>query len=243
MRLRRLFFLFALAVVGCPAREAPAAQPSEQQPSAQPSPASQAQLPSQLIVNGRVLGYEVPSRPDEICIVCRRPIGTGGVVYLVNGQRVPIHISDCYAQFRKNPQAYLAALQPHGAFLGAGGEAQGLSWGWFLAGLYVLAGLIFGALCAHRALHAGRSPAAWFGAGLALNIIGYVWLLARRRLAIESPGGVPEGFGKMPATLAPQPCPRCGRMNHPAATQCADCGAKVQPTVSSEVGKAGLRAG
>ena len=59
-----------------------------------------------------------------MCVVCGRPIGTGDVVYLVNGQRVPIHISDCYAQFRKNPQAYLAALQPHGAFLGAGGEAH-----------------------------------------------------------------------------------------------------------------------
>jgi hypothetical protein len=243
VRLCRLFFLLALAVVGSSAREAPAAQPTEQQPSAQPSRASQAQPPSQLIVNGRVLGYEVPSRPDEFCIVCRRSIGKAGVVYLVNGQRVPIHVSDCYARFRRNPLAYLASLQPHGAFLGAGSETQNLPWGWFVAGLYVLAGVVFGALCAHRALGAGRNPAAWFGAGLALNIVGYVWLLARPKLAIESPGGVPEGLGKTPASLGPQPCPRCGRMNHPAATQCADCGAQLQPTVSSEVGRAGLRAG
>ena len=196
-----------------------------------------------MIVNGKVLGYEVPSRPDEICIVCGRPIGTGDPVYLINGQRVPLHVSECYANFSRNPQAYLAAIRPHGAFLGAGGEAQGLSWGWFLAGLYVLAGLIFGALCAHRALQGGRSAAAWFFAGLALNVIAYARSLTWPSLAIESPGGVPEGLAKMPATFAPQPCPSCGRMNHPAASQCADCGAELQPAVSSEVGKAGLGAG
>jgi hypothetical protein len=240
LRLRRFFFLLALAVLWSSAREAPAVQPTEQQPRAQ---SLQAQPPSQLIVNGKVLGYEVPPRPDDVCIVCGCPIGEAGVVYLVKGRRVPVHVSDCYAKFRRNPLAYLAALEPHGAFLGAGGQAQDLSWGWFLAGLYVLVGLIFGALCAHRALGAGRSPSAWFAAGLALNIIGYVGLLTRPRLAIESPGGLPEGLGKMPRTLSPQPCPSCGRMNHPAAGQCTDCGARLQPAVSSEVGKAGLRAG
>jgi hypothetical protein len=240
MARRRLVFLLALVAAALQSRIGLTVPTPGNQPGTQ---AMQAAPPDRLIVNGKVLGYQVPSRPDEICVVCRRPIGESGVVYLVQGQRVAVHVSDCYAKFRENPLTYLAALQPHGAFLGAGGEGQDLSWVWFLAGLYVLAGLVFGALCAHRALQAGRSAPAWFGAGLALNVIAYVWLLTRPRLATGSPGGVPEGLGKMPATFAPQPCPSCGRMNHPAASQCADCGATLQPAVSSEVGKAGLGAG
>jgi hypothetical protein len=233
------FFLALLAAV-LPVRGAVAISPFETQSGGQ---GSQARPPAQLIVNGKVLGSAVPSRPGDICIVCRRPLGTGGVVYLVKGQRIPLHFPSCYEVFVRSPLSFLAALQPHGAFLGSGGEGQGLSWGWFLAGLYILVGLIFGAGCAHRALHAGRSPAAWFAAGLALNVIGYLWLLTRPKLQIEAAGGMPEGLTKFPRTRAPRPCPTCGRMNHPAATQCGDCGAKLQPVTRSEVDKAGLRAG
>jgi hypothetical protein len=220
------------------AQKRSAVQPSE-------TPSSDYRVPpqptSQLIVDGEILGREVPSRPGEICVVCKRRIGTEGVVYLVKGQRFPMHVPACYEKFRGKPLSFLAALQPHGAFLGAGGESQGLSFGWFWGGLYVLLGLGFGALCAHRALSTGRSPAAWFGAGLALNVLAYLWLLTRPRRAIGAPWGVPEGLAKMPVTYAPQPCPNCQRMNHPAADRCADCGRKLQPAQSSEVGKAGLR--
>jgi hypothetical protein len=219
-------------------QESRAVQPSETTSGAHQIPAQPA---SQLIVNGKVLGEEVPPRPGEICVVCKRPIGTEGVTYLVKGQRFPLHVPACYEKFRKNPQAYLAALQPHGAFLGAGGEGQNLSLAWFLAGLYVLVGLCFGALCAHHALSSGRKPAAWFAAGLALNALGYLWLLTRPKLGVHTPSGAPEGLGKVSVTLAPQPCPSCGRMNHPAADRCADCGGKLKPAVNSEVKKAGLR--
>jgi hypothetical protein len=237
-RLRLAFFLVVLAAALASVQGSRAVQPSKIQPDAR---ALQAQPSSQLIVNGKVLGNEVPSRPDEICIVCKRPIGAEGVVYLVNGQRVPLHVPSCYEKFLNNSRSFLALLQPHGAFLGAGGEGQNLSWGWFLAGLYVLLGLVFGALCAHRALYAGRSPGVWFSLGFALNALGYLWLLTRPKLALQAPGGLPEGLGKMPVTFAPQRCPGCGRLNHPAADRCADCGEKLQPAISSEVGKAGLR--
>jgi hypothetical protein len=239
MTARRLLVLILVipATVSALARESRAVQPSETQT---PAHAKPAQPDSQLIVNGKVLGQEVPPRPREICVVCKRPIGTEGVVYLVKGQRFPLHVPACYEKFRKNPLSFLAMLQPHGAFLGASGETHDLSFGWFLAGLYVLVGLVFAALCAQRAMSSGRSPAAWFGAGLALNALGYLLLLTLPKHAIHDPGGVPEGLGKVPVTFAPQPCPTCGRMNHPAADRCADCGEKLRPAVSSEVGKAGL---
>ena len=195
---------------------------------------------SQLRVNGKLLGHEVPPQAGEICVVCKRPIGVKDLVYLVKGQRVPVHARDCYEKFRKEPLTYFAALRPHGAFLGTGGEGQRLSWGWFLAGLYVLVGLVFAALCAQRAVNCGRSACAWFAAGLLLNVLAFLWLLARPKLAAQAAEAARGGWGKVPATSAPQPCPKCGRMNHPAASRCADCGVELRPAVSSEVAKAGL---
>ncbi|MGE5326886.1 MAG: hypothetical protein ACM3NO_07590 [Deltaproteobacteria bacterium] len=209
------------------------------------APADTRAAPSQnlpgreLLVNGMPLGQAVEPRANDICIVCKRPLGTEGVVYLVNGQRVPLHFVVCYNVFEKNPRKFLAALQPRGAFLGTGGQENALSFAWFLGGLYVLTGLVFAALCANRALTIGRSPAAWFAAGLALNAFGYLILLTRSR----QPGaaGVPEGLGKIATTYAPIPCPQCGALNHPAADKCLECGGTLQSTVGSEVRKAGLQ--
>jgi hypothetical protein len=214
-------------------------EPPRPAQAASQSPASQTPPNSELTLNGKPLGRSVPPRAGDICIVCKRPLGTEGVVYLVNGQRVPIHFVVCYNAFAKEPQKFLAFLQPHGAFLGAGSEEQGLSFGWFYAGLYVLVGLVFAALCAHRAIHSGRNPAAWFAAGLVFNALGYLVLLTRPRQ--QAAADVPEGLGKVAATYAPLPCPDCGALNHPAADRCAECGNKLQSTVSSEVDKLGLR--
>lgn len=52
---------------------------------------------------------------------------------------------------------------PRGAFLGAS-ESAGMSSVWFWAGVYVVAGLVFGALAAHRALQTGNPALDWFGA-------------------------------------------------------------------------------
>jgi hypothetical protein len=196
---------------------------------------------SDLVLDGKPLGPPVVPRADDFCIVCKRPLGTEGAVYLVNGQRVALHFADCYERFAKAPRMFLSTLQAHGAFLGAGGGEQGLSFAWFLGGLYVLLGLIFAALCAHRALQTGRNPAAWFSAGMFLNVIGYALLLMRPKLATKSPCGVPAGLAKLPTTYAPKQCPKCGETNHPGARQCASCGENLKPAVKPEVGRAGLR--
>lgn len=224
--------LLSLLALRAAFAQAPPTQPPE-------SSASQVLPNAELIVDGKPVGQRVTPRADEICVVCKRPLGAEGVVYLVNGQRVGLHLTDCYAAFAKNPQPYLAALRPHGAFLGTDGEGSTPSWVWFLGGLYILIGLVFAALCAHRALYAGRNPAAWFAAGLVLNAFGFLWLLTRSRQSVSEP--VPAGLGRVAATYAPVPCPSCGAMNHPAAERCINCGDKLQAAFKPEVRKVGLR--
>ena len=128
---------------------------------------------------------------------------------------------------------------PRGAFLGAGANA-GMSSVWFWAGLYVVAGLVFGALAAHRALQTGNRALAWFGVGFVLTLPGYLYLLTRPMQKMDAPAGVPHGLQKIAATSAPEPCPGCSAMNHPAATQCIGCGGKLTPRFVSEAQRAGV---
>ena len=129
--------------------------------------------------------------------------------------------------------------EPRGAFLGAG-ESAGMSARWFWAGVYVVAGLVFGALSAHRALQTGNRALAWFGAGFVFTLPGYLYLLTRPKREMEAPAGVPRGMQKIAATHEPEPCPACGAMNHPAAAQCTGCGGKLTPHVVSEAQRAGV---
>jgi hypothetical protein len=170
-------------------------------------------------------------------------VGAGDLAYVINGQRVVVHRGACLVGLQARPAHYLALLQPRGAFLGAEGGGAMLSRLWFLFGLYILLGLIFGALCAHRALHSGHDPAAWFGIGLALNVLGYAALLTRGKREVFAPAGVPAGLHKFASTYAPHPCTACGRANHPSAAKCACCGAALQPRFVSEVTRAGLAPG
>lgn len=174
-----------------------------------------------------------------VCLVCNHPIGKNDFVFLVKGQRVAVHRVNCYQELLEHPYRFLGIFQPHGAFLGAGAEEQSVSFAWFLVGLYILSGLVFGALGAHQALHRGRSAVAWFGLGLALNVFGYLLLYLCSSRQMEG-APVPSGLQKVPTTSNPKPCPWCGKTNHPAAEQCSGCGAKLQPFMESEVKKAGF---
>src|SRR6516165_1042544 len=124
---------------------------------------------NQVVIDGVVVGPKVRAEPGEICIVCNNPVGPDDPVYLVQGQRVPVH-ADEEREFLSNPRKYLMRLKPMGgALLGAdsnepgmanraGNDQPSVSRVWIYGGLYVLLGLVFAALCAHRALHVGYSP-------------------------------------------------------------------------------------
>jgi len=122
----------------------------------------------------------------------------------------------------------------------AGNDQPNVSRVWIYGGLYVLLGLVFAAICAHRALHVGYSPWAWFWLGLVLNAFAYLLLLTRPKREVRAPAGVPLGLGKIAATHAPQRCPKCGAFNHPSALRCLGCGASLSPGVESEVSRVGL---
>ena len=128
--------------------------------------------------------------------------------------------------------------EPRGAFLG-GGDSAGMSAIWFWAGLYVVAGLVFGALAAHRALQTGNRALAWFGVGFVFTLPGYLFLLTRPKKEMTAPAGVPPGLRRIAATSSPEPCPACGAMNHPAAAKCIECERKLTPRFVSEAQRAG----
>jgi hypothetical protein len=197
--------------------------------------------PNEVVVSPTTVGKRVPPKRGDICMICNKPLGEGDVVYQVRGQRVAMHRQELGADLQAQLKQLLAQLEPRGAFLGAQQGQRALSTIWFLVGVYILLGLIFAALCAHRALHAGRSPLAWFGAGLLFNVFAYFALLAARKREVLAPAGVPGGLRKIAATYAPQPCPLCGSLNHPAADACIGCGARLEPRMLSEVARVGLR--
>lgn len=172
----------------------------------------------------------------SLCVVCGEQIHVHEPVYLINGQRVPLHGpgSACDIAFRKDPAKFLVALQPRGAFLG--GEPSQVSFGWFVFGSYVLLGLLFGGLCGQAALHRGLAPMRWYLAGFFLNVFAYGAVLLTKHKAMNAPAGIPAGLGKIAATYAPAKC-ACGAENHPSAGKCSSCGKALTPTVASEVSR------
>ena len=191
---------------------------------------------------GKNMAYPVvEARAGETCIVCDKPIGAKDRVYEVEGQRVPVHVGACDNALRRNPEHFLARLKPRGAFLGAEPSlGPNITWGWFAFGMYVVLGLVFGALCAYRAVNYALKPWPWFLAGFFLNLFGFLALVTRQ-VGVSSLAGLSPGLVKVPATYSPRPCPRGGKMNHPSAASCAGCGYKIEPLVTSEVSRAGLR--
>src|SRR5690349_2593037 len=147
------------------------------------------------------VGQRVRPEAGETCIVCNNPVDPDDSVYLVQGQRVPVHAGAEEHEFLARPRKYLMQLKPLGAaLLGADSNQPGManradddhpgvSGTWIYSGLYVLLGLVFGAVCAHRALRTGYSPKAWFGLGLVLNAFAYILLLTRPKREVYAPAG------------------------------------------------------
>ena len=242
--------LFVVVVIGS-THSRPALGSPHEQAQGGSSGSRSAQSSNEVVIDGEAVGPRVPARPGETCIVCNNPVGPDDPVYLVQGQRVPMHAAE-EREFLSHPRKYLMRLKPLGAaLLGAdsnqpgvanrgGDNRQEASGAWIYGSLYVLLGLVFSALCAHRALHTGYSPGTWFGLGLVFNAGAYILLLTRPRREVQAPAGVPPGLAKIAATHAPQRCPTCGALNHPSAAKCLGCGASLSPRAESEVRRVGL---
>ena len=188
----------------------------------------------------QLLSKTVPVEKGDRCIVCNTPLQASDTVYLVEGQRAGV-MKAMEPAFLSNPWAYLKRLKPGGGLFG--GEATpggGISNAWLYVGLYVLFGLIFAALSAHRALDAGQPVARWFLAGLFLNLFAYLAL--RVRSTDQESANRYAGVVKIPATVEPVLCSACDALNHPSATKCSKCGEQLQPLMNSEVTSLRLRA-
>ena len=202
--------------------------------------ASQAAVPDRLVIDGREVGHRVESRDGENCATCGKPVTKHDVTYMVEGQRVAVHKGLCLGALSAKPVEWLSKLKPRGALIDATAAQVGLSSGWLFFGIYILLGLIFGALAAHRAFSVGRDPLTWLAVGFVTNVIGYAVLLALPRREVRALAGVPAGLGKVASTYSPEACPACGAENHPSAHVCSGCGATLKPRIVSEVQRAGL---
>jgi len=185
-------------------------------------------------------GVAVAPHTGDICVVCNRPIGPEDRAYLVDGQRVAVHAAEDDL-FRRDSNRYLSHVRPRGGLLGTEPDARAaLSTHWLVFGAYVLVGLVFAGLSGYGAVNRGLRPVPWFFLGLVFNVFAYLVLLTQKKSQAGAVEGPPRGLSKVHVTYAPEPCPRCGTPNHPSASACAGCGARLEPRLTSEVSKTGL---
>ncbi len=172
----------------------------------------------------------------EQCLVCRKRI-FGDDVVEIRYQGRTFHVGAVFLKdFAADPQRYFSNMQARSALFDENAlRARPMATGWLWFGVYVLAGLIFAAVCGYVAVSRALSPIPWFFAGLVGNVAGLVVLLVTPRGdERQLPAGIPRGLRKVPLTRAPVRCASCGAMNHPAAQGCSDCGAGLEPAVESE---------
>jgi len=105
-----LRFLLIGLVIGGPLQMLALPSPRKQAQQGPPGSKS-AQSPNEEVAGGEAVGPRVPAKPGETCIACANPVGSDDSVYLVQGQRVPVH-ADEEREFLSNPRKYLPSWVP-----------------------------------------------------------------------------------------------------------------------------------
>jgi len=166
------------------------------------------------------------------CVVSGLSLDHDDIVLLVKGRRVPMK-KEALSIFLDSRDKYFSKFEPKGAlFTEDITLSERLSMGWFVFGIYVLIGLVFGAITSHCAVEKGLKPVPWFLSGFFLNIFGYIVVAVKRS---EAHGEIPKGFGKIPLTVEPNVCRGCGHENHPSAKSCSSCSTALNPRTTSEI--------
>lgn len=174
-----------------------------------------------------------PARDGETCVVCNGKLSKEDSAFLIDGQRVGV-MKEMEEEFLQNPLQYVSKLRPESSTVHTR-QSNLQPAGYLWLGIFVLAGLVFGGACAHMAVMKGQSPWQWFLLGFCFSAPATVALA----LKPNAGGKAPEGMDKVAATHSPVVCPGCGNTNHPAASACSRCGAKLTPMVPSEAGGSG----
>ena len=160
------------------------------------------------------------------------------------GRKIYLCSNECVAQYRELQHAghldsVTAKIEPRSAlFQEDSNPRRQLSNFYLFGGLYVLAGLLCGGLASYLAVEKGLPGWPAFALGLAFNLIGLAILWAKPKQDMPFPS---KGLTKIPTTRAEFICEACGHANHPSATSCNGCSAKLTPQAPSEVSLAGLR--
>ncbi len=166
------------------------------------------------------------------CVVSGLSLDHDDIVLLVKGRRVPMK-KEALSIFLDSRDKYFSKFEPKGAlFTEDITLSERLSMGWFVFGIYVLIGLVFGAITSHCAVEKGLKPIPWFFSGFFLNIFGYIVVAVKRS---EAHGEIPRGLEKVPLTMEPNVCRSCGHQNHPSAKNCSGCSTVLSPCTTSEI--------
>ncbi len=175
-------------------------------------------------------------RPGDRCVVSGMSLEHDDIVLLVKGRRVPMK-KEALEIFLEDRDRFFSRFEPKGALFTEDLRLpEQLSMNWFIFGIYVLFGLLFGAVTSHCAVGKGLKPIPWFFAGFFLSVAAYIAVAVKKT---ETSGTVPGGLGKVPLTVKPSACQGCGNENHPSAKSCSNCGGALNPTSTSEVDRLG----
>ena len=123
--------------------------------------------------------YRIESaQSGEFCTVCGALLNESDVAIFVHGRRFPVEKS-MVETFLTNKEMYLRRIQARSALfqeeLNAPAHVAqgGISFVWFLFGIAILAGLIFGGMSAYSAVSKDLPPIPCFLFGFFLNVFGY----------------------------------------------------------------------
>ena len=186
---------------------------------------------------------DVLEKPQE-CLVCGVLHTSAVSTAEYKGRKLYLCSETCLEKYRSLERAgtldsITAKIEPRAAlFQEDSNPKRQLASGYFLAGLYVLAGLACGGLASYLAIQKGLAGWPAFGLGLAFNFVGLVLVATRQGRAMPFTS---KGLTKIPSTRDEISCPACGHSNHPSAERCSACSTALQPQSPSEVRLAGLR--